>query len=223
MVYNVSSSILLGICDTDIIKDTKEGIDTGMAISYYSRMRLLSNLLPLLRQSPRPRVELVLGAGTEKAILEHDLGLETNWTSGNMINHTIAMTSLALSYLASKEENKNITFLHTGPGLVKTDILWKLTAPEDSSLGWRITLPLFKGFLGVMWHFMGISAEESGERGAYHLTSDDFGPGASRVTPASEIIPLDSKRVVEKYLESGLDSKVWEHTSGVFDKALTRE
>ena len=74
-----------------------------------------------------------------------------------------------------------------------------------------------------MWHFMGISAEESGERGAYHLTSADFGPGASRVNPASEIIPVDSRGVVEKYLESGLDMKVWEHTIGVIEKALTRE
>jgi hypothetical protein len=36
--------------------DTKEGPEMCFAISYYSRMRLMWNHLPLLRQSPRPRV-----------------------------------------------------------------------------------------------------------------------------------------------------------------------
>jgi NAD(P)-dependent dehydrogenase (short-subunit alcohol dehydrogenase family) len=49
--------------------DTKEGLETCFAISYYSRMRLVWNLLPLLRQSPQPRVLTVLNGGREKSML----------------------------------------------------------------------------------------------------------------------------------------------------------
>ncbi|RYO86190.1 hypothetical protein DL764_009045 [Monosporascus ibericus] len=44
------------------------------------RMQLLSNLLPLLHQSPHPRVLGVLNGDGRRFIVEDDLGLERNWT-----------------------------------------------------------------------------------------------------------------------------------------------
>ncbi|CZT52701.1 uncharacterized protein RSE6_14060 [Rhynchosporium secalis] len=57
---------------------TKEGLEVCFAISYYSRIRLITNLLPLLRQSPNPRVLSVLCGGKEKFMLENDIGLHQN-------------------------------------------------------------------------------------------------------------------------------------------------
>jgi len=69
---------LAGILDIELrnCTDTKEGLDRSFALFYYSRIRLIMNLLPLIRQSPRPRVLSVLNGGREKAMLDDDIGLE---------------------------------------------------------------------------------------------------------------------------------------------------
>jgi NAD(P)-dependent dehydrogenase (short-subunit alcohol dehydrogenase family) len=214
--------LTLGPCSTlTACTDTKEGLETSFALSYYSRIRITQNLLPLLRHSPHPRVLSVLNAGKEKTMLEDDLGLEQHWSSGNLMNHTVTMTSLAFKYLAEDENNKNILFLHATPGLVHTEIYSKLTAPESSGYAWKTTLPLLKGLLSVLWFCFAISVEESGERQAYNLTSDAYGPGAWRIDQSNELISTPG--VLEQYIERGWQEKVWEHTVRVFEKAAAME
>jgi hypothetical protein len=196
----------------------KEGLEACFTTSYYSRIRLMTSLIPLLRKAKRPVILSVLNGGQEKALLETDLGLEKNWSFTGVINHTVTMTSLAFEYLSKDNSNKNITFLHAGPGLVKTDIFAKLAASEESGFMWKIALPVIKSLAGFMYWMIGISVEDSGERQAFHLTSEGFGPGAWRVDPYSEIIPAHAKGVVEGYVERGWGGKVWEHTAGVFEK-----
>lgn len=130
------------------------------------------------------------------------------------------MTSLAFSYLSQEDSNKKITFLHSAPGLVKTDIFNRLTPPEGSGVLWRVALPAIQALAGVMYWVLAISGEESGERQAFLLTGEEFGPGALRVDPGCEVIPIDKKGVVQKYVEGGMGGKVWEHTVGVFEKTL---
>ena len=71
------------------------------------------NLLPLLRQSPRPRVLSVLNGDREKSMRDEDIGLEQHWYPLAVINHTTTMTSLAFEHLA--ENDNRITFLHAFP------------------------------------------------------------------------------------------------------------
>jgi hypothetical protein len=70
---------------------------------------------------------------------------------------------------------------------------------------------------------LAISVGESGERQAFQMTSDTSEPGAWRVDPESEIVPVDVNGVVEKYVEQEWDEKVWEHTVAVFEKVLVLE
>ena len=196
--------------------DTKEGLETCFAISYYSRMRLTLNLLPLLRQSPRPRVLSVLSGGREKSMRDEDIGLEQHWSQRAVINHNTTMTSLAFEHLA--ENDKRITFLHAFPGLVRTDIFARLTAPESSGIAWRVALALIRGLAAMVMLIFGISAEDSGERQAFHLTSDRYSPGAWRIGSLSD--QVSAPGVLEQYRERGWPEKVWEHTVRIFDKAL---
>jgi hypothetical protein len=133
------------------------------------------------------------------------------------------MTSLVFEYLSKDNSNKNVTFLHAAPGLVKTDIFAKLTASEESGYTWKIALPVIQSLAGFMYWMIGTSVEDSGERQAFHLTSDIFGPGAWRIDPYSEIIPADAKGVIEGYLEQEWGGKVWEHTAGLFEKISTSD
>ena len=200
---------------TDLI-DTKEGLETCFAISYYSRMRLVWNLLPLLRQSPRPRVLSVLAGGREKAMRDDDIGLEQHWSTVNIINHTTTMTSLAFEYLAGND--KGIIFMHAYPGWVKTDIFTRLTAPESSGVGWRITLALIRGLVTLIMMLFAMSTEDSGERQAFQLTSDRYSPGAWRIDDKSDRISAPG--VLEQYRERGWPEKIWEHTVRIFEKTL---
>ena len=181
------------------------------------------NLLPLLRKAPRPVVLSVLNGGKEKLLLETDLGLEKNWSFSGLINHTVTMTSLAFDYLSKDESNKKISFLHAAPGLVKTDIFARLTPLEGSGFMWRVALPVIQSLAGFMYWMLAISVGESGERQAFQMTSDTSEPGAWRVDPESEIVPVDVNGVVEKYVEQEWDEKVWEHTVAVFEKVLVLE
>ncbi len=178
-------------------------------------MRLIQNLLPLIRNSPHPRVLGVLNAGHEKDMVDDDLGLKSNWSVPNVINHTTTMNSLAMEHLAGNDENKNITFIHAGPGRVRTGIFSKLTAPNDSGVVWRVLLLLIQGIVKVLYWFDGIEVEESGRRQAFHLVSEKFGPGAWRVNELSELVV--EQGVLGRCIEDGWVERVWDHTLGVFE------
>lgn len=198
--------------------DTKEGLETCFAISYYSRMRLIQNLLPLLRQSSQPRVLSLLNGGKEKPMFDDDVSLEKNWSADAVIAHTTTMTSLALEHLAKNDER--ITFLHVFPGLVNTGNFIRVTAAESSGVVWRVMLAAFCRMITVVQAVFGISPEECGERQAYHLTSDKFGPGSQRIDDSSEIVSAHAGGVFEKYRDSGWPEKIWVQTTSVFESAL---
>ncbi|KAI2601734.1 hypothetical protein GGR54DRAFT_71250 [Hypoxylon sp. NC1633] len=195
---------------------TAEGLETCFAISFYARMRLVHNLLPLLRQSSRPRVLSVLNAGHERALVDNDLGLEQNWSAFAVVDHSTTMTSLAFDHLA--RYNDRITFLHVSPGWVRTNNFARLEAPVSSGVAWATFLMFLRAVATMLALLFGISSEEAGERQAFHLTSDSYGPGAWRISHTSE--SATPKHVLEVYRDQDRPAKVWEHVLRVFEKAL---
>jgi len=180
-------------------------------------MRLTSNLLPLLLKSPHPRVLSVLNGGKEKPMNDEDLGLEKNCTTRAIMAHTITMNSLAFEHLAKND--KAITFLHAAPGLVKTEIFSGLPVPVSTGVLRRVVLVLIQRLLWLLQLVLGVSPEESGERQAFNLTSDRYGPGAWRISQLSE--EALGGEVMEQYRERAGPERVWEHTMCVFERALT--
>jgi hypothetical protein len=83
--------------------DTNEGLEMCFALSSYSRMRLLWNLLPFLRQSPRPRALSMLNGGKKQRMRDDDVGLERHWSTLAVVTHTTTMTSLAFKHLAEND------------------------------------------------------------------------------------------------------------------------
>ena len=196
--------------------DTKEGLELCFALSYYARIRLVCNLLPLLRQSPRPRVLSVLNGGHEKALHEQDIGLDERWSPFSIINHTTTMTTLAFEHLA--ENNRRLSFLHAYPGLVRTNIFARLTPPESSGLLWRVTLASIRGLAAMVMLCFGMEVEECGERQAFHLTTDRYGPGMWLIHSSSE--PVSAPGLLERYRAGSWSERIWEHTMGIFDTTL---
>jgi hypothetical protein len=131
--------------------DTKEHLDTCLSLQFYSRLRLLQQLLPLLLKSPRgARVLSVLNAGWERKMLDSDIGLSnpSHYSIGAAVDHTNTLMTLGLEYFA--ERNKEVTFLHTFPGLVSTRIFTRLKAPREAGLVKSVLVVFLSRFVGVV-------------------------------------------------------------------------
>jgi hypothetical protein len=161
----------------------------------------------------------VLNAGKEQQMRDDDIGLENpqNYGWQAAINHITTMTTLAFEYLA--ENDKQITFMHAFPGLVRTEIFSRLTAPESFGILGTVLLAIMSSFASTVQWLMGMSTLDCGARQAFILTSDKYGPGEVwRIDENSE--PINAPGVLEQYREHGWREKVWNYTVGVFEKAL---
>ncbi|KXH69301.1 hypothetical protein CSAL01_12275 [Colletotrichum salicis] len=102
-------------------QDTIEGLDPSMSTRYYTRLRAIQKLLPLLNNAPRPRIVLVLAAGLEGPMVdEDDLNLRKpgNWGFWHASVQATTMGTLALEVLA--RENPAVSIVHSMPGMVAT-------------------------------------------------------------------------------------------------------
>jgi len=194
-----------------------EGLEACFAVSYYSRLRIISNLMPLLHRSPQPRVLSVLNGTKEKPIDEHDIGLEKNWGIIPVVNHATLFTSLSFDYLAAHDNHKHIVFLHTTPGLVDTGSPKPKPTRANGWLQW-VLLSIFQFISSYVVRYSGMSLKESGERYAFELTNDAYSPGSWRLDKLCDVVP--DNEVLVRYQQGGWAEKIWEYTQNVWGKAL---
>ena len=202
-------------------------------------MRLISNLLPLLRNSEAPKVLSVLAGGQERRLLMHDLGLKENYSMLNVVDQTTTMHTLAFEHLA--KDNQSISFLHAYPGWVRTNIVKNLF--EGRQYGHLCTL-VSSWLILPLFNLIATSVEESGERQVFHATSPRYasrserqrhaesvckelfaecsvlGNGVYRVAANGET--LSDSKILDLYRKDDMPAKIWEHTINVFQEALTK-
>lgn len=102
-------------------RDTPEGLEPSMTTRYYSRIRAVQQLLPLLNASMSgPRIISVLAGGMEGPLNERDLDLRDprSWSFWDASVHTATMGTLALENIAL--ENPRLSIVHWFPGPVAT-------------------------------------------------------------------------------------------------------
>jgi NAD(P)-dependent dehydrogenase (short-subunit alcohol dehydrogenase family) len=201
-------------------KDTREGLDPSMSTRYYSRLRLVQQLLPLLNNAASPRVVSVLGGGLESPLNEGDLDLRdpANWSFWNSSKQSCTMGTLALELLA--RDNPRLSIVHWFPGPVATPGLARaakfgMSPPNQAS------------------------QEEAGARGLFLATSDRYavqgglvpvpqgltagkpsGGGIFLVGPLGEI--TDNEGVLAGMRERGVNRAVWNFTQKKFDDCVTQ-
>lgn len=198
---------------------------------FYSRARVIIQLLPLLLASPLPaHIVSILNPNLEGKLVSSDFALRkkgnftvsTGSSHGSQLN-TLFMEQLAINY-------PSLAFIHQYPGFVMTNIGLG-TLPTWFVLIWKyIIAPLI-----WPWTF---THEVSGERTVF-LASEKFparsegkkgktdnglefavspdgmvGGGMYRVDSLGGSIA--SGKVQRKALEEGMAEKVWEHTMEVF-------
>lgn len=206
--------------------DNGEGLDKVQAIRFYSRMRFVVTLAPLLRKAQSPRVVTILGAGKEGKLIPEDWTLKDHYSLPAAADSAGSMVTLFLEEFSKQPGNENISLVHTFPGVVGGTgnfTIDGLPAIAQFLVNW-IVVPII--------NTVGYTTDEAGERALYAATSEKFaskkdagseaavgsdgsqGSGVYIVHSDSEAIP--GNKVLTGHRENDMGRKVWEHTNEVY-------
>lgn len=215
-----------------------------MSLLYYSRMRFITKLLPLLLASPLPaHVVSVYAAGKEDKLFPADLSLRDpkQYSFTNARSHVTYMTTFFLETLAERHRGR-LSLMHVFPSLVMTGGFDNEHLPTWFKLIWRwVAAPIVRPFsvppreCGERILFLatprfparqtmegGTSAKDAGatategDAGVAMGSDGKCGGGAYSVNWDGETIPTE--KAYKKVREEDLAGRVWEHTMRAFEE-----
>lgn len=215
--------------------ETREGLEKSLSLLYYSRMRFITQLLPLLLASPLSgRVVSVFGPGRDTKLVLDDLSLRKpqNFGFGNLGSHAAYMTTLFFEKLAASHPGK-LSLSHYFPMLVMTPAFKSDGVPNWFKYIFAVMSPLFR--------LLSVSPKECGDRVLFHtsprfparpsnaeakspaengkvaLSSDGIiGGGAYRTNWNGEVVPLG--KGYKQIRKDEVSEKVWNHTMKAFQE-----
>ncbi|KAF2123032.1 hypothetical protein BDV96DRAFT_639582 [Lophiotrema nucula] len=223
---------------------SEEGLHYFLTTTYYTRIRVAQNLLPLLQTagatSPLARVVDIAGGTKEGPVDTSDLpALKIPFSQ--IRGHLCSMHSLALEALA--EQAPTVSFIQDFPGSVPSQLY-------DDIPGWlgyviRLRFWVIKTLFG---RWTCVPTEESGERHVYLGTSARYPPkeGDAIGVPISKnsreplkgvdggfnsgqySVDWDCEgpgerviNVLDELKKKGVKELVWEHTNGEFERIIS--
>ncbi|KAI0855363.1 hypothetical protein F4860DRAFT_519909 [Xylaria cubensis] len=157
-----------------------EGVQTETVVSYASRMRLISNLLPLLGRSQHPRVLNVLNHGVKTTNGDYE-GQEA------IMQYTGVMTNLAFNHLAT--ENPHITFVMSPLGFDKAGSSQNTDAAVNKGVLLKAWHSIPDKCRNVSERVFGSKVDKILERHVYYLTGYCHEPGAFHVDKRGDMVP----------------------------------
>ncbi|KAK9459481.1 uncharacterized protein V1516DRAFT_680016 [Lipomyces oligophaga] len=152
----------------DLSTVTAEKLTAMQALSYYSRMRFIVNLLPLLQCAPSLRRVITVLAGTKEGPINPADIAGKKVAPWKARGHLVSMMTLTLEKIASQAPT--VSFIHDYPGAVKTPLSRTLKGP----MGTLIKVGFAVIFLFITMEEVPI--DESGERHVFLATSSMFPP-----------------------------------------------
>ena len=212
-----------------------------MSLLYYSRMRFILKLLPLLLASPLPaHVVSVYAAGMEANLFPEDLSLRDpqHYTFSNQRSHVVWMTTFFMETLAEKYRGR-LSLTHIYPSLVMTNAFDVDMVPRWFKIIWRFLVsPILRplcvppGECGERMLFLAtprFPARQTADKGTLDkepkstVTNVDIavgsdgkrGSGAYRANWNGETI--SEKQAYKEIREQGMAAKIWDHTMAAFD------
>lgn len=207
-------------------------MDVTMALMYYSRMRAIVKLLPLLLKSTLPaRVVSVYAAGAEAKLISEDLSLRepSHYSYSQARSHMVYMHTFFMEALEEQHRGK-LSLIHVFPGLVLGPGFQNPELPTWFRIVWKwIYVPLFGRLTTV-------PPKECGARMLF-LASPRYAPRgierpgskadvaiATDGRPGSGVYSVykngESNRIAKSYENIDKDDmrrKVWDHTMKAFE------
>jgi len=234
------------------VLDTSEGIETDLALQFYSRQRLLINLLPLLELSTSPRIISILCAGFEGTISPSDLECRQHYNFVRASRAAATMTDLMFEELA--KEHPSVSFIHVNPGSVGTHLMDHFLASTPGLLWYPAQIPRYT-IVPLYTHFLSTSPNVAGERILFLATSCRYPPAADHskkghvdgfverpagIAAAKPTVMKDGSgngvyrvdwncetckesKILDRYRGERMGKMVFEHVMGVFERALRTE
>lgn len=218
--------------------ETSEGIYYMTAVTYFARVRLMQNLVPLMRSAPSlRRVVTVFGGAKEGKVNLDDM--QARKTSMLFFRPHLA-SLLTISLMAIAKDAPEVGFVHNFPGAVKRHL-----GDDLSGMGIKVMMALYR----LVEPFVAMTPEEAGERQVFFATSERFrgcGQGIDGV-PAKEgnlaravdglqgktgvySVGSDgepaSKQVVAlltKMRDDGVLERVWSYTESELERITAQE
>ena len=210
--------------------ESPEGLDRQFCIQYYSRMRFLVTLAPLLCQAPSPRVVSVLSAGNEGQIFEDDFQFKKHSLMKGF-GAPMSMNTLFLQEFAKQPDNERFVLEHIYPGWVGD------TGFKVYGVPWPLQ-KMLEWFVKPLGQWIGYTSEEAGERIIFAATNGRFrrlkngasaagsliqkgvdgkvGSGVYIIGAASQT--LEANKVLRKLQSEGMARKVYDHTLTEFER-----
>ncbi|KAJ6475941.1 NAD(P)-binding protein [Mycena vitilis] len=192
-----------GVMSTSGRMETEEGIDRKLAVHYYGRWRFIKDLLPAVEAAndagEDAKVISVYSAanGAGKIDLE-DLGLKRNFTVRNAAASATTYNDLMVNDFAAR--HPGLTFIHSYPGTVRTNLLKSSDSRLLNGVNSVLT-PLLSPFM--------YTVETAGDHQLCALLK--AGPGASRTNDKGDDIGLEKGY----YGSPEAMARLWEHTEEV--------
>ncbi|KAK3059211.1 hypothetical protein LTR09_000777 [Extremus antarcticus] len=217
-------------------QETTEGLDTSMSLLYYSRMRFLTQLLPLLRASTLAtgaRCISVYAGGFEvkKQFYPDDFSLRKpeHFSFAQVRSQVTYMKTLFFENLARENKGK-LACVHIYPGLVITPSFYSKSHPWWFKMAWACVAPVAK--------FFATSAEDIGQRVLF-LATDKYAARAGTADTVPKDLAMSSDRVrgggaysvkvdgetndvsaaYADFDRKEMVERVWDHTMEVFRDA----
>ncbi|KAJ7908898.1 NAD-P-binding protein [Mycena leptocephala] len=120
--------------------ETEEGIDHQLAVRYYGRWKMISDLLPSLRAANNAgeasKVLSVLDTDNGMPVDLTNLGLKLKYSGVTAVRSSLTYTDMAFEEFALRDPE--IAFTHISPGFVNTPIY------NSKHWGMRLVAPIFK-------------------------------------------------------------------------------
>ena len=212
-----------GFKANSLSEETTENLHLLAALNYYSRIRFIQNLLPLIQKAPLLRRVVTVGGGGFEGNLDPTDFQALRVPQADLREHLTTLVTLGLESVA--KDAPDVSIVHDYPGTVKTPLLDNM--PEE-----------------MLKTLTFVPIEECGERHVFMATSAKYPPvnGENAGVPlidgvhaaigsAGEVgrgvysVGVDcesSSPVVREKLaslrEQGLVDTVWRHTQDEFDR-----
>ncbi|TGO80026.1 hypothetical protein BPOR_1831g00010 [Botrytis porri] len=221
---------------------TNEGLDSTYSLMYYSRMRFIIQLLPLLIRSPLPnRVISILNSKLHGKLIPEDLSLRNHSILRYASSHVCWMTTFFMEKIAEANRGK-ISLMHVYPGVVMTDMLEKGTVPRWLKWMWKFGVgPMIRFWetkgevcgerilwlMSERWRSRALTKDgeememEAGKRGDCLQDVElekavDGSPGGGMYNVGSVGERYPTPKMYNKYKEDGVSKVIWKHTMDAF-------
>ncbi|KAF2667935.1 hypothetical protein BT63DRAFT_457237 [Microthyrium microscopicum] len=215
---------------------TKEGLDAFMSTLYYSRIRFITQLMPLLTSSPSQSHVISVYAGSFEEVKDAEASIgcpsDDDYGIGTVRRNTTYMKNFIFEELANKHAGK-VSFVHIYPGLVDGPGFYHPDHPLWWKIVWRLVYPIAwlayitspevcgQVMVNLATERYPAKGNQGGSSDVEMATNGELGGGCYGVGQRGDSGNKKGKSFV-KFRPEGITKKAWDHTMDTLD-SIERE